>query len=197
MKLSRNQVQSKTHAVPELRFEDQKLTSFAGLFVFQLLFQRLDLKNRLRNCFHHLRSTRAYDHAMVVLGLVIHLLIGFRQLRDVRFYRDDPMVLRALGVTRLPDVATVSRLLATTDSDSVTSLRQLIRQMVLQALSALGLRRLTLDFDGSVIGTGRAAEGSAVGFNRKKKGQRSYYPLFCTIAQTGQVRCLPSSRKCT
>ena len=130
MKLSRNQVQSKTHAVPELRFEDQKLTSFAGLFVFQLLFQRLDLKNRLRNCFHHLRSTRAYDHAMVVLGLVIHLLIGFRQLRDVRFYRDDPMVLRALGVTRLPDVATVSRLLATTDSDSVTSLRQLIRQMV-------------------------------------------------------------------
>ena len=187
MKLSRNQVQSKTHAVPELRFEDQKLTSFAGLFVFQLLFQRLDLKNQLRNCFHHLRSTRAYDHAVVVLGLVVHLLIGFRQLRDVRFYRDDPMVLRALGVTRLPDVATVSRLLATTDSDSVTSLRQLIRQMVLQALSALGLRRLTLDFDGSVIGTGRAAEGSAVGFNRKKKGQRSYYPLFCTIAQTGQV----------
>lgn len=48
VKLSRNQVQSKTHAVPELRFEDQKLTSFAGLFVFQLLFQRLDLKNRLR-----------------------------------------------------------------------------------------------------------------------------------------------------
>jgi hypothetical protein len=26
-----------------------------------------------------------------------------------------------------------------------------------------------------------------VGFNKKKKGARSYYPLFCTIAQTGQV----------
>ena len=26
-----------------------------------------------------------------------------------------------------------------------------------------------------------------MGFNKKKKGQRSYYPLFCTIAQTGQV----------
>jgi hypothetical protein len=46
---------------------------------------------------------------------------------------------------------------------------------------------VTLDFDGSVIGTGRWAEGTAVGFNRKKKGQRSYYPLFCTLAQTGQV----------
>ncbi|MGH8611610.1 MAG: transposase [Gammaproteobacteria bacterium] len=30
-------------------------------------------------------------------------------------------------------------------------------------------------------------EGTAVGFNRKKKGQRSYYPLFGTVAQTGQV----------
>lgn len=187
MKLSRNQVQSKTHAVPELRFEDQKLTSFAGLFVFQLLFQRLDLKRRLRDCFAHLRSTRAYDHALAVLGLIVHLLIGFRQLRDERFYRDDPMVLRVLGVTRLPDVATVSRLLATIDADGVASLRQLVRQMVLQALVGLGLHRLTLDFDGSVIGTGRSAEGTAVGFNPKKKGQRSYYPLFCTIAQTGHV----------
>ena len=187
MKLSRNQVQSKTHAIPELRFEDQKLTSFAGLFIFQLLFQRLDLKNRLRSCFRHLRSNRAYDHALVVLNLIVHLLIGFRQLRDLRYYRDDPMVQRILGLNCLPDVSTLSRLLATADSASITSLRQLIRQMVLQALTKLGLRRLTLDFDGSVIGTGRYAEGTAVGFNRKKKGQRSYYPLFCTIAQTGQV----------
>ena len=37
------------------------------------------------------------------------------------------------------------------------------------------------------MSTGRFAEGTAVGFNRKKKGQRSYYPLFCTVAQTGQV----------
>jgi Transposase DDE domain group 1 len=187
MKLSRDQVRRKIHALPELRFEDQKLTSFAGLFVFQLLFQRLDLKHRLRNCFRHLRSSRAYDHALAVLGLIVHLLLGFRQLRDERYYRDDPMVQRVLGLHRLPDVATVSRLLATATADGVASLRQLCRQLVLEALGVLSLRRLTLDFDGSVIGTGRYAEGTAVGFNRKKKGQRSYYPLFCTIAQTGQV----------
>lgn len=187
MKLSRDQVQRRVHAIPDLRFEDQRLTSFAGLFVFQLLFLRLDLKQRLRACFRQLRSTRAYDHALAVLGLIVHLLLGFRQLRDVRYYRDDPMVQRVLGLRRLPDVATVSRLLATATDDSVLALRQLCRQLVVQALTGLGLRRLTLDFDGSVIGTSRYAEGTAVGFNRKKKGQRSYYPLFCTVAQTGQV----------
>jgi len=52
----------------------------------------------------------------------------------------------------------------------------------------LNLSRITLDFDGSVYyTTGRSIEGTAVGFNKKKKGARSYYPLFCTIAQTGQV----------
>jgi hypothetical protein len=187
MKLSRNQVRRKTHATPDLLFEDQQMTSFAGLFLFQLLFQKLDLKQRLRSALCQLRSSRAYDHAVAVLGLVVHLLLGFRQLRDVRYYHDDPMVLRVLGLERLPDVATVSRLLAATCAHSVTALRQLVRQLVVERLASFGLRRLTVDFDGSVISTGRYAEGTAVGFNRQKKGQRSYYPLFCTIAQTGQV----------
>ena len=26
-----------------------------------------------------------------------------------------------------------------------------------------------------------------MGFNKQKKGKRSYYPLFCTLGQTGQV----------
>ncbi len=119
MKLSRQQVQRKTHALPDLRFEDQQLTSFAGLFLFQSLFQRLDLKQRLRDAFRHLQSSRAYDHGLAVLSLVVHLLLGYRQLRDSRYYNDDPMVQRVLGLDRLPDVATMSRLLASTDTRSV------------------------------------------------------------------------------
>ena len=73
------------------------------------------------------------------------------------------------------------------DAVGILKLRQLCREMLLTRLQALNLARLTMDFDGSVISTGRVAEGTAVGFNKKKKGQRSYYPLFCTIAQTAQV----------
>jgi hypothetical protein len=123
----------------------------------------------------------------VVLLLIVHLLLGYRRLQDMRYYQDDLMVRRLLGLERLPDVATVSRTLASLDDRSVTHLRRLVRQRVLEQLGSLGLARVTLDFDGSVLSTGRFAEGTAVGFNRKKKGQRSYYPLFCTVAQTGQV----------
>lgn len=187
MKYSRAEVHCKTHSLPELRFEDSKLTSFSGLILIQELFRRLGLKARLRRCFSHLTVSPIFGHASIVLCLVLHLLMGFRELRDSRYYAEDPLVKRTLGLRRLPDVATLSRALASADEASVEHLRRLVREGVLARLKALALPRVTLDFDGSVIGTSRFAEGTAVGFNRKKKGQRSYYPLFCTVAQTSQV----------
>ncbi len=187
MKFSKAVVHRKTHGIPEIKFEDQRLTSFAGLVVYQSLFSRIGLRRQLTGCFRHLRVSPIYGHGVIVLLLTVHLLLGYRRLQDMRYYQDDPMVRRLLGLERLPDVATVSRTLAGMDSQSVDKLRRLSRQRVLEQLSGLGLARITLDFDGSVLSTGRFAEGTAVGFNRKKKGQRSYYPLFCTVAQTGQV----------
>ncbi|MGB5678816.1 MAG: IS1380 family transposase [Gammaproteobacteria bacterium] len=187
MKFSKAAIHRKTHRIPAIKFEDQRLTSFAGLVVFQALLSRIGLKQQLCGCFRHLNVSPIFGHGVIVLLLVVHLLLGYRRLQSMRYYQDDPMVRRLLGLERLPDVATVSRTLAGVDERSVTQLRQLNRQRVLDQLSRLQLARMTLDFDGSVLSTGRFAEGTAVGFNRKKTGQRSYYPLFCTVAQTGQV----------
>ena len=187
MKSSRAAVHRKTHALPQLRFEEQQLTSFSGLVLIQQLFTRLELKQRLRDCFQHLPTSPIFGWPRIVLLLIVHALLGYRDLRHIRYYHDDPLVTRLLGLSRLPDVATLSRVLASADQESVRRLQRLLSTLVLIRLKALCLPRVTLDFDGSVIGTNRYAEGTAVGFNRKKKGQRSYYPLFCTVAQTGQV----------
>lgn len=187
MKSSKAQIISRVHKIPELRFEDQRLTSFAGLVIIQELFSRLDMKARLRACFDHLPVSPIFGHHIIVLALIVHLMLGYRRLRDMDYYRDDLMVLRLLGLRKLPDVSTVSRALAGVDGKSIFKIRQACREMTLTRLQLLRLVRVTLDFDGSVLTTGRMAEGTAVGFNKKKKGQRSYYHLFCTIAQTGQV----------
>lgn len=187
MKFRRSDVCCQAHAFPVLRFESHAITSYAGLVLFQKLFAILDLKARLRGCFRHLAGGKAFGQATIFLQLIVHVVLGFRELRDSRAYRDDPMVQRLLGLKRLPDVATVSRMLKDADSKSVDHLRRMLGQMVFDRLTTLGLARITLDFDGSVQSTRRHAEGTAVGYNKKRKGARSYYPLFCTIAQTGQV----------
>jgi hypothetical protein len=187
MKSSRKSVRAKASALPKLRFEDARLTSFAGLVVVARLWTRLQLKARLQTCFRHLSRGQIFDRATLFLQLIVHLLLGFRELRDVAHYQDDPLVQRVLGLKRIPDASTLSRMLRKADAKSVASLRQLLSELVLERLRALKLKRVTLDFDGSVQSTKRHAEGTAVGFNKQKKGARSYYPLFCTVAQTGQV----------
>lgn len=53
MKSSRKDVRTKATAIPELRFEDQRLTSFAGLVVIQKFLQQISFKLRLQACFRH------------------------------------------------------------------------------------------------------------------------------------------------
>ena len=187
MKSSRKEVRRKAHAIPKLKFESQSLTSFAGLVIVQRFFALLDLKGRLARCFAHQKIGKIFTRSILFLQLVLHLLLGYRELRESRCYQDDPLVKRLLGLNGLPDVATLSRMLKQADAKSVVHLRALLRELIFHRLRQLGLARVTLDFDGSVQSTARRAEGTAVGYNKKKKGARSYYPLFCTVAQTGQV----------
>jgi hypothetical protein len=188
VKFSKKEIFSRLFKIPEIKFEEQRLTSFAGLVLYQPLFQQLGLKEGLRKCFSHLKVSEIFAHHVIMLLLVFHLIMGYRKLRDLDYYRDDPLVKRLLGLQRLPDVSTVSRALRSVDKTAIDRVRALCRDLVINRLQKLALVRLTLDFDGSVIWTTqRRAEGTAVGYNKRKKGARSYYPLFCTIAQTGQV----------
>ena len=187
MKRSKGEVRGKARDAVQVRFEAQQLTSFSGLIIFQRLFAKLGLKERLRRCFRHLRGSEICPHHVIVMMVIVHLRLGFRELRNARYYHDDEMVKRLLGLKHLPEVSTVSRALASADERSVENLRAENRHLVLKRLGELGLARVTMDFDGSVQSTGRHAEGTAVGFNKKKKRSRSYYPLFGTIAQTGQA----------
>jgi hypothetical protein len=188
VKYSKSQIMSRAYKIPDLKFEDQNLTSFAGLVIFQPLMLGLEIKNRLWRCFGHLNLSRIFGHHIITMLLIVHLLLGYRRLRDLSYYQDDPMVKRLLGLNQLPDPSTVSRALSSIDDLSLERVRELCRNLVIERLKKIAIYRVTLDFDGSVFSTqSRTTEGTAVGYNRKRKGARSYYPLFCTLAQTGQV----------
>ena len=147
----------------------------------------MEIKDGLRRCFSHLRVSEIFGHHIIMMLLIVHLLLGYRKLRDMEYYKDDPMVKRLLGLKRLPDVSTVSRALRGADEECIKEVRQYCRNLVLTTGKKIMLYRITLDFDGSVLTTqGRNVEGTAVGFNRKKKGARLLSSVR-TIAQTGQV----------
>ena len=72
MKYSKSDVQSKVHALPELKFENQTLTSFAGLVIFQKFFATIELKKRLRNCFAHLNKSKISNRTTLFMQLITY-----------------------------------------------------------------------------------------------------------------------------
>lgn len=76
MRDSKAETVQKTHHLLTLKFEDQQLTSFSGRLLLQQLFDGIDLREKMRRCFRHLR--------------------------DMRYHADDPIVQRTVGRKRLP-----------------------------------------------------------------------------------------------
>ncbi len=188
MKIKKKDIQRPCSCQPHIRFEEQELTSFAGILFFRELFRALAIKKRLKACFRHLKRSSLYGFHTISLALVVHLLLGWKRLRDVAYYAKDPVVCRVLGLKQLPTVSTISRFLKHVDDRAAEQVGQVVTDIVRDRLVIEDLATATLDFDGSVLSTrGRNIEGTAVGYNKSHKGDRSYYPFFCTIAQLGEV----------
>ena len=174
MKSSKTEIHSRVHSLPEIRFDDQRLTSCSGLAVFQSHFQSLELRKRLRSCFSRGKQSGTYGMHTIFLVLVVHILIGYRKLRDLDYYKDDPMVMRVLGLRRLPEVSTISRALARCDETWCRAIDVEIARQVVDRLAEAGLSRITLDFDGSVCGT----RGNSRGLQRETERRAKLLPSY-------------------
>ena len=101
------------------------MTSFGGLVVFQKLFQVLELSRHLKDCGRRLdrKASRFYNYGTILQCMVVHLLLGYRKLREMDLYRDDALVQQVLGLKCLPSVPTLSRMLGEFDEQSIEAQR--------------------------------------------------------------------------
>ena len=184
--MSRPQIDARFHSPMQLRFRDDlMLTRFAGLKVLHALFAILAFNRRLRHALRPCKSGR-YRLWRIIKLLIVMIMLGGHRLRHFESMQRDPMLCRIIGVRQLPSVSTLSRYLSKAPQASPTALRALNRQIIEDRLRSLHPKELTIDFDGSVQSTRARAEGVAVGFNKKKRGAYSYYPLYATLPITGQ-----------
>lgn len=150
------------------------------------LFGAARLREKLRHCFPARPNGSAFSVWRVVLSSVVHLMLGFRRLLESADYRKDPLVQRVLGLNTLPGERTLSRTLSKISLVEELQFDELVCELATDGLKRAKLSEVTLDFDGSVQSTGGYAKGTACGFNEKKTGDRSDYPLFATIGETSQ-----------
>ena len=147
----------------------------------------IDLVGRLRRAFEGLGVEGDYGAHRFALCLIGLLLAGGRRITHLAVLERDPVLLRWLGLQRLPSDRTIVGWLKRLPFLVLKRLATLVQDIVHDAIERCGFSRLTIDADGSVLRTGVRVEGAERGYNPHPPKDKSYYPLTAHLAQTGQI----------
>jgi len=153
VRLSRADLRRRINGDLSLRYEASGLTSFAGLELIARFFRMLDFRAQLRRIQASLPTSDFGSVPMVLLVLVM-LITGARRVRHVGYVEGDPLVERICGLGRVPTQHTLGRWLRGFDERGAGALHTVNERLAGEVIERSGLRRPTLDVDGSVVSTG-------------------------------------------
>jgi hypothetical protein len=173
------------------KFTAKNLTGNAGLVHLGKFADKLQLPKTLKKVISIERGhTANYDVSNVVMMLMMGVLAGVKHISNLCVIRHDSVIRKLFNWDKFPDNRTFGRVFELFNQKHCNELHeaeQIIREKVWEKK---WFGRVTLDFDSTVIGVYGSQEGAAKGFNPKKKGQKSYHPLLCFVAETRE--CLHS-----
>ena len=168
-------------------FTDAKLTSYAGLELFDRYLRQMGFSELVRAAFAEARLGGDFGVIAMVRVLIGLLVVGGRRLDHLRYLATDPLLRRFARVREWPTARTVSRWLKRFTMKSVEHLSALNAAVIAQILPRLRLRTLTVDVDGVVVSTGLQVERARRGYNPHHRKVPSYYPITAHLAETTHV----------
>ena len=166
-------------------FTEKNLTGNAGLIHFGRFVKKLYLKEMLTK---HIRISRAsnadYQIANAIIMLMMGVLAGVKHMSHMGILKVDKVICSLFNWDRFPVSSTFGRLFKLFNHASCNELADVENIIRRKVWKKRWFGRVTLDFDSTVRGVFGYQEGAEVGYNPDKKGQKSYHPLFCFIAET-------------
>ena len=161
-------------ALEELEYvcDSPELTGFAGLPALMQFAYGVGLAERLAQLPWTKRRS-VYSPAKLCEVVVALLAAGLERVSHVDDVTFDPGLCRSLGLERLPDQATLSRLFSEASERSVSALRELNREFVEQALTlSHPPRQLVVDCDTRSVRVYGKQEGTV---HTRRSGKQAQY----------------------
>jgi hypothetical protein len=186
VRIAKSQIRARPRDLP-LTFSGERISAHGGLEIVRRFFELIDLRSRVQHRMRGVGREGDYGFSRMLLALVGLIIVGGARVTHLAFLGADPIFLRFCGLHRLPADRTVVAWLKAFTPPALEALCEIIRDLVYEQIEWLGLRRVTLDLDGSVLRTGSHVGGAARGFNPHHPKDPSYYPLSVQVAQLGQV----------
>ncbi len=167
-----------------IQFTEKNLTANAGLTHLGRFAEKLGLSKILSEQISIKRGhTAQYQVADVIIILAMGVLAGAKHLSHLAIIRTDYALRSLFRWDRFPDDTTVARIFKSFNHKHCKELSDAESQMRNKVWSKKWFGRITLDMDSTVRGVYGSQEGAEKGYNPKKRGQKSYHPLMCFIAE--------------
>jgi len=168
-----------------VEFTEKNLTGNAGLVHFGRFIEKLGLRGILSS---HLTITRAanadYQACDAVIMLIFGVLAGVKHISHMALLKADNVLRTVFDWDKFPAASTFGRLFRLFSHKNCNELSEAEDKVRRKIWKKGWFRRITVDFDSSVKMVFGSQEGAEKGYNPLKKGQKSYHPVFCFIAET-------------
>jgi len=131
------------------------------------------------------RRNRDYSVSQMLLALVYPILLGLDRIETASLLRSDRTFQYLTGLQSFPDPQTLRRFLLNAPADLREQLHRANDRLLQRFIHVPGHRsRLTFDLDSTVVTSFGYQEGTAIGYNPRYRGKRSYDPLLCVEANS-------------
>ena len=180
-----NQKVEKVETVTE-EFTGKNLTRFGGAGLIRRFFKRQHIQEKIEQGVQiEGRRESKYGVGSMLVSLLYGMFLGYPRPSQMEVLSTDKVFQKIAGLISFPVQSTISRFL---DSLKVVVARQIaVLNFDLLLKFREGFRAflsLTLDLDSHVSPVYGRQQRAGRGYNPKKKGRRSYHPLFCFISET-------------
>ena len=164
------------------------LTTFGGVVLLHAFFRRLGLRRQLSRAVRFRQRNNEYAISEMIEALLYPLILGLGRIETTEPLRHNGVFQYLAGLPDYPQATTLRRFLqrfAQQGRGKLVALHDDWRQEML--LRPRRPRAAIFDLDTTVLTVYGHQGRSAVGFNPKKHGRRSYLPLLCFEGQSRDV----------
>ena len=166
-------------------FNHRGLSHFGGAYFFHEFVRVLHVRHFLAEQIRYSRRNRDYSVSQMLLALVYPILLGLDRIETASLLRSDRTFQYLTGLQSFPDPQTLRRFLLNAPADLREQLHRANDRLLQRFIHLPEHRsRLTFDLDSTVVTSFGYQEGTAVGYNPRYRGKRSYDPLLCVEANS-------------
>src|SRR3972149_5194992 len=173
------------------------LTVHAGLLPVLTFMDKLLFRKRVQEAVHKERGANAQYHVVdAVQMVVIGLIAGATSMVQIVKVWADDVLMKMAGWEEIPVDTTIGRIMKLVTQGDIVELTGTIHRFRGQVWKRAvrsghklrsALSDMWIDVDSTVDGVYGNQQGADVGYNPRKKGQKSYHPVIAFVADTKEL----------